>query len=183
MVRYCNIQTSVVLFSNCWSLLIASNSFEDSGVAVSHTHVMDWWDSKRFNLSVAGKYNQPSAINIACKPASTSIFDRFKTLRASWTIAEIVSDTNPFSRPPVKVFFARTLATVLSMTGTLRTRPSLSCLQAYRGSIWWIQLRPATHCVRTVYKFLWQPADGLTIILSMYSSPSSYVPRSSCTTR
>lgn len=28
-------------------------------------------------------------------------------------------------------------------------------------------MRP-THCVRTVYKFLRQPADGLTITLSMY---------------
>ncbi|EDR10027.1 uncharacterized protein LACBIDRAFT_317918 [Laccaria bicolor S238N-H82] len=60
---------SVVPFSNhCLSLLIASDSFEDLGIAVSKTHIMDWWDSKRFKVSVAGKDNQPSAVNITCTP-------------------------------------------------------------------------------------------------------------------
>lgn len=73
-------------------------------------HIMDWWDSKRVEVSVAGKHNQPSAVDITCTPGQhftgRSIFDNFKTLWASWTIEEAVQDATPSSRPPVKVFFA-----------------------------------------------------------------------------
>jgi hypothetical protein len=71
---------------------------------------MDWWDSKRVEVSVAGKDNQRRSVDITCTPGQhftgRSIFDHFKTLWASWTIEEIVPETNPSSRPPVKVFFA-----------------------------------------------------------------------------
>lgn len=84
--------------------------FKDLGVAASHTHIMDWWDSKRVEVSVAGKDDQPSAVDITCTPGQhftgRSIFDNFKTLWGSWTIEEVVQDTTSSSRPPVKVFFA-----------------------------------------------------------------------------
>ena len=71
---------------------------------------MDWWDSKRVEVSAAGKDNQPSAVDITCTPGQhftgRTIFDNFKSLWASWTIEEVVQDTTPPSRPPVKVFFA-----------------------------------------------------------------------------
>ncbi|KIJ92787.1 hypothetical protein K443DRAFT_420629 [Laccaria amethystina LaAM-08-1] len=47
------------------------------GVAASHTHIIDWWDSKRLKVSVAGKDNQPRRrrLHLHTKPALYWPFD------------------------------------------------------------------------------------------------------------
>ncbi|KAF8152552.1 N-acyl-phosphatidylethanolamine-hydrolyzing phospholipase D [Crassisporium funariophilum] len=90
--------------------------FKSLGVPVSHTHIMDWWESKRLEVDTPGDDNKVSTrltVDITCTPGQhftgRSPFDFFKSLWASWVVEEVQAKTNqePSTvRPPVKLFFA-----------------------------------------------------------------------------
>ncbi|KAF8641647.1 hypothetical protein AX16_009873 [Volvariella volvacea WC 439] len=89
--------------------------FDSVGIPKSHTHIMDWWDTKRIEVAVPGKENgdgeeQKVAIDLTCTPAQhmtgRGIHDRFKTLWASWSAVEVVPEPQAASGvTPTKVFF------------------------------------------------------------------------------
>ena len=132
---------------------------------------MDWWDSKRFKVSVAGKENQPDAVDITCIPLAVRFLT---TSKRCWQVGRSKKSfrTRTHSRLlPSMCSLRGKLATALSMTGRMRTRPSLFSAQADRGQIgdrfggFDCALIPIGY-VR--YQFLWQPTYDLTTILSRY---------------
>ncbi|KAG5641517.1 hypothetical protein DXG03_004833 [Asterophora parasitica] len=79
--------------------------FKSMGIPHTHVHMMDWWDSKRIEVTAQ---QHKVTVDITCTPAQhftgRSLFDRFKTLWASWVVEEVVS-ADAAERPAVKVFF------------------------------------------------------------------------------
>jgi len=91
---------------------------------------MDWWDSKRLEVSFDGvadainptepidnnnlNFSNKRVVDITCTPSQhftgRTLWDNFKTLWASWVVEEIVVDqpngATLARRSPVKVYFA-----------------------------------------------------------------------------
>ncbi|KDR71859.1 hypothetical protein GALMADRAFT_253640 [Galerina marginata CBS 339.88] len=82
--------------------------FKSLNVPTSHTHIMDWWESKRLVLSNSND-KKTLAVDITCTPGQhftgRSLTDTFKSLWAGWVVEE-VQDGQPESRTPTKVYFA-----------------------------------------------------------------------------
>lgn len=98
--------------------------FRSLGVPESRTHIMDWWDSKRLEISSAPLDNK-AAVDITCTPAQhfsgRTPTSMSCTLWASWVVQEVIdgpakakfepqpadslTNASSSSRPPVKVFF------------------------------------------------------------------------------
>ncbi|KAG6829661.1 hypothetical protein H0H92_003904 [Tricholoma furcatifolium] len=81
--------------------------FKAFDIPDDHVHIMDWWDVKRLKASFPTERNEPAqdvTVDITCTPAQhftgRSLFDRFKTLWASWVVEEVRTEG-----PGVKVFF------------------------------------------------------------------------------
>jgi len=71
---------------------------------------MDWWDSTRLEVSSSSENDKAApdvAVDITCTPAQhftgRGVFDRFKTLWASWVVEEVQKPSSPTQG--VKVFF------------------------------------------------------------------------------
>ena len=71
---------------------------------------MDWWDSTRLEVSSSSENDKVApdvTVDITCTPAqhytSRGVFDRFKTLWASWVVEEVRQPSGPTQG--VKVFF------------------------------------------------------------------------------
>ncbi|KAH6892844.1 N-acyl-phosphatidylethanolamine-hydrolyzing phospholipase D [Coprinopsis sp. MPI-PUGE-AT-0042] len=99
--------------------------FRSLGVPESRTHVMDWWDSKRLEISDSSASDNKAAVDITCTPAQhfsgRTPTSTYSTLWASWVVQEVVDDvakttaesqpadslvsTSSGIRPPLKVFF------------------------------------------------------------------------------
>lgn len=83
--------------------------FQSFSIPDEHIHIMDWWDTKRVEVSVpstSDKVAHKVTVDISCTPAQhftgRSLWDRFKTLWASWVVEEVRSQG---SEPGVKMFF------------------------------------------------------------------------------
>ncbi|KAG5649858.1 hypothetical protein H0H81_001747 [Sphagnurus paluster] len=80
--------------------------FKSFGIPETHIHMMDWWDSKRIEVSPTSGEPHKVKVDITCTPAQhftgRSLFDRFKTLWASWAVEEV----RDAGDPGVNVFFA-----------------------------------------------------------------------------
>ena len=65
---------------------------------------MDWWESKRLEISTT------HAVDITCTPGQhftgRSLVDSFKSLWAGWAIEEVQNESKPPPRAPAKVYFA-----------------------------------------------------------------------------
>lgn len=80
----------------------------------SNIHIMDWWDSKRLEVSLDDNSSNKRVVDITCTPSQhftgRALWDNFKTLWASWVVEEIVVDqpngATPAHQSPVKVYFA-----------------------------------------------------------------------------
>jgi N-acyl-phosphatidylethanolamine-hydrolysing phospholipase D len=90
--------------------------FQSMGIPDDHVHSMDWWDSKRVEVTVSSdEKDMPKrtvVVDITCTPAQhftgRSLFDSFKTLWSSWAIEEVrplVENRPSINTPGVKVFF------------------------------------------------------------------------------
>ncbi|KAH9475547.1 Metal-dependent hydrolase lscR [Psilocybe cubensis] len=97
--------------------------FKSLGIPTSHTHDMDWWESKRLvvqHSDAKDDANQPPlTVDITCTPGQhftgRSLFDSFKTLWAGWAVEEVRQGEingggggggGEATRPPTKVYFA-----------------------------------------------------------------------------
>lgn len=80
--------------------------FKSIGVADSHIHTLDWWDSKTMSLSLPSKSGDvPVQLKLTCLPSqhisNRGVLDRGATLWGSWAVEEISSASEP-----KKVYFA-----------------------------------------------------------------------------
>lgn len=78
------------------------------GVANSHIHILDWWDSCTMSLNLPSKSGDiPTQIKITCLPSqhisNRGLFDRAATLWASWAVEEVPNSSGDV---PKKVWFA-----------------------------------------------------------------------------
>ena len=95
--------------------------FQNLGLPASNTHIMDWRDSKRLQVSFDYDTNSVAdesptvtkrIVDITCTPCQhftgRSLWDSFKSLWASWVVEEVIpdGDLGTSARPPVKVYFA-----------------------------------------------------------------------------
>ncbi|PPQ96737.1 hypothetical protein CVT26_010221 [Gymnopilus dilepis] len=82
--------------------------FKSLGVPTSHTHIMDWWESKRLVITQSDS-KKPLAVDITCTPGQhftgRSLTDFFKSLWAGWAVEEVIEDRASASREPTKVYF------------------------------------------------------------------------------
>ncbi|KAG6878022.1 hypothetical protein C0993_000803 [Termitomyces sp. T159_Od127] len=83
--------------------------FQSFSIPDDHVHIMDWWDTKRVEVSIPttrDKTTHKVTVDISCTPAQhftgRSLWDRFKTLWASWVVEEVRPQG---SEPGMKVFF------------------------------------------------------------------------------
>ncbi|KAF9552860.1 N-acyl-phosphatidylethanolamine-hydrolyzing phospholipase D [Agrocybe pediades] len=86
--------------------------FESMGVPTSHTHTLDWWESKRLVIAVEDSSDEKkkSTVDITCTPGQhftgRSLTDNFKTLWAGWVVEEVTeTSTETGARPPTKIYF------------------------------------------------------------------------------
>lgn len=85
--------------------------FKSLGVPESHTHDMDWWDSKRLEITkeAGSEAKQVLTVDITCTPCQhftgRSLWDHFKTLWSGWAVEEVYTPSTTQERPSVKVFF------------------------------------------------------------------------------
>ncbi|TFK19218.1 N-acyl-phosphatidylethanolamine-hydrolyzing phospholipase D [Coprinopsis marcescibilis] len=84
--------------------------FESLGIPKSRTHIMDWWESKRLEVSENGRV--VGTVDITCTPAQhfsgRSFSAYYTTLWASWSVEEVVPAAQaeqPERRDAVKLFF------------------------------------------------------------------------------
>ncbi|KAF8063612.1 Metallo-hydrolase/oxidoreductase [Lyophyllum atratum] len=71
--------------------------FKSFDIPDTHLHIMDWWESKRIEVCAPSDDKDEAAhkvtVDITCTPAQhftgRSLFDRFKTLWASWVVEEV----------------------------------------------------------------------------------------------
>ncbi|KAF9466653.1 N-acyl-phosphatidylethanolamine-hydrolyzing phospholipase D [Collybia nuda] len=90
--------------------------FQSMGIPSSHIHIMDWWDTKRVELSASSEKHVPKhavAVDITCTPAQhftgRSLLDGYKTLWSSWVVEEVrppAKNPPPSDESGVKLFFA-----------------------------------------------------------------------------
>ena len=93
--------------------------FRHMGIAESHIHIMDWWESKHVEVEIPATTDdgeaQKAAFDVTCTPCQhftgRGIFDRFKTLWASWVVQEAAAGSSDVQKPTtdftgVKVYFA-----------------------------------------------------------------------------
>lgn len=75
--------------------------FRSMGIPESHTHILDWWDSRRLEVDVSGTKLE---VDITCTPCQhfsgrsvTSHLqpDKRSTLWSSWAVEEVTSNLNP----------------------------------------------------------------------------------------
>jgi N-acyl-phosphatidylethanolamine-hydrolysing phospholipase D len=72
--------------------------FHSLGIAESHVHIMDWWESKHVEVDLSGDAKpgeedaQKVAFDVTCTPAQhftgRGVLDRFRSLWASWVVEE-----------------------------------------------------------------------------------------------
>ncbi|KDQ61052.1 hypothetical protein JAAARDRAFT_124098 [Jaapia argillacea MUCL 33604] len=82
--------------------------FRSIGIPTTHTHTMDWWETKHVETDVQSESGvQKVAFDVTCTPAQhftgRGIFDRFKTLWASWVVEEVVEGQD---KSGAKAYFA-----------------------------------------------------------------------------
>jgi N-acyl-phosphatidylethanolamine-hydrolysing phospholipase D len=92
--------------------------FKSNGVSATNAHCLDWWDSRIVTVSLPGTSlgtTVPGGFHLTCTPGQhftgRGVFDRFKSLWASWVVEQIVPDSSPPNLPTkngsgVKVWFA-----------------------------------------------------------------------------
>ncbi|KAF8989704.1 beta-lactamase superfamily domain-containing protein [Cyathus striatus] len=88
--------------------------FESLSIPKGNTHTMDWWESKRIEVSVPSEHSANGAttvaVDITCTPGQhatgRTLFDNFKSLWASWAVEEVPNSSDSSERPPVKTYFA-----------------------------------------------------------------------------
>jgi N-acyl-phosphatidylethanolamine-hydrolysing phospholipase D len=63
--------------------------FKSINVPASHTHILDWWDSRSVDVEMDGK---TVGMDITCTPCQhmtgRSLTDRFRTLWSSWAVKD-----------------------------------------------------------------------------------------------
>ncbi|KAF8152553.1 N-acyl-phosphatidylethanolamine-hydrolyzing phospholipase D [Crassisporium funariophilum] len=94
--------------------------FKSIGVPTTHTHIMDWWESKQVVIDMNDDKNASSVhtVEITCTPGQhftgRTFWDEYKTLWAGWAVVEVLGPALPLkhdenqasARDAVKVFFA-----------------------------------------------------------------------------
>jgi len=90
--------------------------FSSLGVPTSHTHILDWWESKRLKIASGDETKSGLEVDITCTPGQhftgRSLHDHFRTLWAGWVVEEILPREmaapvgEKSAREPVKVYFA-----------------------------------------------------------------------------
>lgn len=94
-----------------------ANYFRSIGIPKDNVHILDWWDSNRIEVQIPEKGSTDSSkenggsekisFDLTCTPCQhftgRGIFDRFKSLWASWVVEEIVPPSS--QEKGVKVFF------------------------------------------------------------------------------
>ncbi|TFK35176.1 N-acyl-phosphatidylethanolamine-hydrolyzing phospholipase D [Crucibulum laeve] len=94
--------------------------FKSLCIPTSHTHIMDWWDSKRIEVSIPSTASDDKStskssenkviVDVSCTPGQhftgRSLFDNFKSLWASWVVEEVLPEGRQVGRAPVKAYFA-----------------------------------------------------------------------------
>ena len=91
---------------------------ESFGLPASHIHILDWWEDSSVSVALPPKADgAPSPVRAACvvgctpaqHVANRSLFDRWHTLWASWTVVEVLpastTTTAAEVRKPKTVFF------------------------------------------------------------------------------
>lgn len=91
--------------------------FSSLGIPTSRIHILDWWGSKRIEITkkpssdsaVAPESAGTRTVDLTCTPAqhfSGRTFSAYyTTLWSSWSAEEVVPASAAAGRPPVKVFF------------------------------------------------------------------------------
>lgn len=74
--------------------------FKSIGFSDEHVTELDWWDKRNVEITLDGKdgIGVKQTVEVTCTPCQhftgRGIFDRFKTLWASWAVRDVSSDTN-----------------------------------------------------------------------------------------